>query len=358
MSLNANSKASQLIKAQARSFRAEAEKLIAAGKMDEARRAAQSALRLVTDQAQHDEILDLVRRTYDSLPAYRLPEFKLLPVGRKMRSPGESERASSTHGDLADELLFLSLFDEGVPELVVAQKERANLAKASSNTSSMPLPRSTTLPPAKAFYDGDYTIAFYQLRGGRADQAVKFGEQVWKTVPDDFVLELAPRNLVDLLYPLPYLDALLKHAPPRGVDPRFVISIARQESRFQPAAKSVAAARGLMQFIAETSNATAAELGLANFRQDDLYNPDIAIQFGSQYLAGLFTQFPGKPEAVAASYNGGPENMARWMARSRANDPDRYVSEIGFAQTKDYVFKVMLNYWQYQALYDEKLARR
>ena len=150
----------------------------------------------------------------------------------------------------------------------------------------------------------------------------------------------------------------MKHAPARGVDPRFVISIARQESRFQPDAKSVAAARGLMQFIAETSNSTSAELGLHDFRQDDLYNSDTAILFGSQYLASLFKQFPGQSQAVAASYNGGPENMTRWVARSRSNDPDRYVSEIGFSQTKDYVFKVMTNYWQYQQLYDEKLERK
>ena len=233
---------------------------------------------------------------------------------------------------------------------MVATRERSGLARA-SNAADMPLP----IPPPKPFNDVEYTIATYQLRGGHADQAVKFGEKLWKDVPSDFVVELARRDLVDLLYPLPYRDALLKHAPARGVDPRFVISIARQESRFQAAAKSVAAARGLMQFIAETSNATAGEIGLANFRQDDLYNPDTAIQFGSQYLAGLFKQFPGQPEAVAASYNGGPENVARWVSRSRANDPERYVSEIGFAQTKDYVFKVMLNYWQYQALYNEKL---
>ena len=178
------------------------------------------------------------------------------------------------------------------------------------------------------------------------------------TFPAITFLNWRRADLVDLLYPLPFRDSLLKHGPPRGMDPRFVISIARQESRFQPAAKSVAAARGLMQFIAETSNAMAAELQLQDFRQDDLYNPDTAILFGSQYLAGLFKQFPEQPQAVAASYNGGPENMARWLARSRANDPDRYVSEIGFSQTKDYVFKVMLNYWQYQALYDEKLERK
>ena len=97
---------------------------------------------------------------------------------------------------------------------------------------------------------------------------------------------------------------------------------------------------------------------MQNFRQDELYNADTAILFGSQYLAGLFKHFPGQPQAVVAAYNGGPENVARWVARSRGNDPDRYVSEIGFTQTKDYVFKVMLNYWQYQTLYDEKLERR
>ena len=76
------------------------------------------------------------------------------------------------------------------------------------------------------------------------------------------------------------------------VDPRFVLSIARQESRFQADAKSVAAARGMMQFIASTANEIAAQLKLQNFQQDDLYNPDTAIRFGSQYLANLFQQFP------------------------------------------------------------------
>ena len=349
LGLAANPRANELLVARANALRRDAEKLILAGKMEEGRRAAQDALRLVTDQAQHDEILELILRTYESLPTYKLPELQLQPLGRQELRQGISEpSALNTRKEIADELLFLGLYDEGAPELVAARAEN-NKTEAGK-------------PPAKApasiLSDADFTLAIYQLRGGHADQAVKFGEQFWRNVPADYVLELAPRDLVDLLYPLPYRDSLLKHAPPRGVDPRFAISIARQESRFQPAAKSLAAARGLMQFIAETSNAMAAELQLQNFSQDDLYNPDTAILFGSQYLAGLFKQFPGQSQAVAASYNGGPENMARWLARSRTNDPDRYVSEIGFSQTKDYVFKVMLNYWQYQELYDEKLERR
>ena len=187
------------------------------------------------------------------------------------------------------------------------------------------------------------------------NRAVRFGEQTWKPLPADFVLELAPRDLVELLYPVPFRESLLKHAPSRNVDPRFVLAIARQESRFQTDAKSVAAARGMMQFISSTANEVATQLNLHDFDQDDLYNADTAILFGSQYLANLFQQFPNQPQAVAGAYNGGADNLARWIARSRANEADRYVPEIGFTQTKDYVYKVMANYWTYQRLYDAQL---
>ena len=47
--------------------------------------------------------------------------------------------------------------------------------------------------------------------------------------------------------------------------------------------------------------------------------------------------------------------MARWLARSKADSPDRYVPEIAFSQTKDYVYKVLANYRVYRFLYDENL---
>ncbi len=93
----------------------------------------------------------------------------------------------------------------------------------------------------------------------------------------------------------------------------------------------------------------------SKFNQDDLYNPDTAILFGSQYLSNLFQQFPNQPQAVAGAYNGGADNLTRWIARARANEADRYVPEIGFTQTRDYVYKVMANFWTYQRLYDAQL---
>ena len=111
----------------------------------------------------------------------------------------------------------------------------------------------------------------------------------------------------------------------------------------------------MMQFIAATANEIASQLKLNGFDQDDLYNADTAVLLGSQYLANLFQQFPNQPQAVAGAYNGGADNLTRWIARSRASDADRYVAEIGFSQTKDYVYKVMSNFWTYQRLYDAQL---
>jgi len=70
----------------------------------------------------------------------------------------------------------------------------------------------------------------------------------------------------------------------------------------------------------------------------------------------LFKLFPDQPQAVAGAYNGGEDNLARWIARSRSTEPDRYVPEIGFSQTKDYVHKVLANYWTYRRLYDAQLG--
>lgn len=177
-------------------------------------------------------------------------------------------------------------------------------------------------------------------------------------MPADFLVELAPREMQELFYPVPYRQPLMAHAPPRGVDPRFVLSIMRQESRFRPDAKSVSAARGLMQFIPSTADRIASQLGRKGFNQDELYGPATAILFGSEYLGNLFKLFPDMPQAVAASYNGGEDNVARWTQRARTQDPDRYVMEVAFAQSKDYVYKVLANFRVYQTLYTEQLRPR
>jgi hypothetical protein len=127
---------------------------------------------------------------------------------------------------------------------------------------------------------------------------------------------------------------------------------------FRPDIKSYAAARGLMQFISTTANTIALKLNRRPFHQEDLYDPSTSILFGSQYLADLFAIFPGQPAAVAASYNGGDDNVRRWILRSKSDSADLYIPEIAYSQSKDYAYRVMANYRIYQYLYDENLKVR
>lgn len=301
-----------------------------AGQWEQARVAATSALRLTNDPQRRNELLQTLRPAYDSLASYRLPKFIQIQIALTPAA-GADPPSPPTHDTLADSLLTLGLYDEGLPEFLASS--------AAKN-------------PA---IDLAYTIARLSLQAGLPNRAVRFAEPLWKNISADYVIDLAPREMIELLYPVPFRDSLIKHAASRNVDPRFVLSIARQESRFQVEAKSVAAARGMMQFIPSTANEIAAQLNLPKFQQDDLYNADTAILFGSHYLANLFKQFPDQPQAVAGSYNGGADNLARWIGRSRSTEADRYVPEIGFSQTKDYVYKVLANFWTYQRLYDAQL---
>ncbi|NOT46337.1 MAG: transglycosylase SLT domain-containing protein [Acidobacteria bacterium] len=301
---------------------------------DANRKNLQSALRLTDDREQREKLINSLRKLYAALPAYRkLPDFKATEAGRRellKQKPAAS--AQSTHRTIADELLFLGLFDEAAPEY---DASFPNIAAASG--------------------DVDNTKAVLYKRGDRAYKTVAFIEPQWRNVPPDYQVELIPGDAIELLYPAPYKDLFGKYSPPRNVDPRFLLSLIRQESRYQPDVKSYAAARGLMQFISTTSSKIASALGRADFYQDELYDPSVAILFGSQYTSDLFKLFPNQPEAVAASYNGGEDSMKRWMKRSHSDQPDRYVPEIAFSQSKDYVYRVMANYRIYKMFYDERL---
>ena len=159
-------------------------------------------------------------------------------------------------------------------------------------------------------------------------------------------------------YPVLYRAELLRYAKSKGVDPRFVLAIMKQESSFRANAKSPAAARGLLQLVYDTALKYNRQAGFPQMQADDLYQPLVNIAIGSQYIAALKNEFGGMYEAIAASYNGGEDNAARWLARSNPKDAGIFAAEVGFAETKNYVFKVMNNYRVYRELYTDDLVKR
>src|SRR5258705_74151 len=274
LALTSNDKARGGVQSQLNFLLNTARSAIESGQFEQGRIAAQSSLRLTSDLPRRAQALTYLRAAYESLPAYRLQifsentnEWSTMPVAGK--------KDEGRHQTLADILGLLGLYDEALPELLAARNPE-NLATKTSGAN------------ASQISDGAYTIAVLSLRAELPNRAVSFGEQFWKTVPADFVLELAPRELLEFLYPAPFRKSLLKNTSSRNVDPRFILSIARQESRYQVDAKSAAAARGMMQFIPATANEIATQLKRQDFEQDDLYYADTAILFGSQYLSNLF----------------------------------------------------------------------
>lgn len=305
--------------------RAEFEKAAESSDINIRRLALQDAIRLTTDERERKSLIDKLREAYSKLPEYSAADPINQPeIGRKEILLSDKKALWK----ISDELIFLGLYDEAAIEI-----------EADSNVKD------------------PHLLAQYYLQGDYADRAIQVAEPKHK-LPADFQIELLPKHISEMLYPAPFADDLMRQAPGRNVDPRFLLAIMRQESRFQPTVKSNAAARGMMQFISTTSTRMAGELQLNYFRQDDLYDPSIAILMGSQYVSGLFNLYPNQPSAVAASYNGGEDNMKRWIGRSKSASPGRYVPEIMYAQTKDYVYKVVSNYRVYRALYSEDLRAK
>lgn len=358
-SLIATDEGRRVIEPAARAYRTQARAAFEGGRYSEAKDAAGQALRLVIDdESARGDLLGILRKCYTNLPAYAAASrYRLIPVARQFVAQSKQESETS-HQVLASELVFLGLYDEGVTELadggVTAASQVSNRSRNAATS------QYTTRAASMQESNGDvaYSMAVYSNRGDQAYRAIGFGESAAKAIPQDYQLELMPRDLVELIYPAPYRDLFDRYAPALGVDPRLVLSLARQESRFNPSVKSGASARGLLQFIPETAQKLATEEGMKDFELDDVYMPEVAVRLAVRYVADLLKLFPDNPPAVLAAYNTGELNVERWITRARSSDVDRLVTEIAIPETKDYVAKVMNGYRAYLQLYTKDLKPR
>ncbi|HEU4386183.1 MAG TPA: transglycosylase SLT domain-containing protein, partial [Blastocatellia bacterium] len=334
-------------------YRKQAQAAIDSGRWSEAKDAATRALRLTDDSSTKASLLEILRTCYSRLPAYSWPyDLHLVPAARSV-AESRSVSASSNHRELAAELALLGLYDESASELRIG----GFLDREARDTSGSGSVDGDALP-SDSLRDRPYSIAVYCSRGDQANMAISFAEGSLRSLPQDYRLELLPRDVAELFYPAPYRDSLNRYALAKGVDPRLILSLARQESRFNPSAKSGASARGLMQLIPETAARLARAEGIKRFQLDDVYDPNVAIRLASRNVAELVRQFHNNPYAVAAAYNTADQNVDRWLNRARTADPDAFVAEIAIPETKDYVAKVICSYLAYQKLFSQDLTPR
>ncbi len=156
----------------------------------------------------------------------------------------------------------------------------------------------------------------------------------------------------ELRFLAPYRELAQQAARENEIDEAWVFGLMRQESRFVNVARSSVGASGLMQIMPATARWIAKRLGIKKFHPNEMQDPAKNIQFGAYYLKHVQTSLDGSPVLATAAYNAGPSRAQRWRD-TRPMEAAVYIESIPFAETRDYVKKVMSNAMYYAARFGQ-----
>ncbi len=178
------------------------------------------------------------------------------------------------------------------------------------------------------------------MRAGMPSLSMRLGREL---------SELDGRRYDGALYPIP------PWKPEKGfeIDPALIYAVMRQESAFNPKALSRAGARGLMQLMPGTAQLMDGNRSFKT-RLPDLYEPGLNIALGQKYLKHLLDNpdVGGDLLRLAAAYNGGPGNLAKWkrkqdMRGDPGDDALLFIETVPAPETRHYITRVLYNYWMY-----------
>lgn len=228
----------------------------------------------------------------------------------------------------SDELSTIGLFDWAIDELNEAKKTANNSPKI-----NMALARHYR-------WKGDNVNALLALAKSYPDYAQMFPEEMG-------------REEWAIFYPLINWNEIKYWAGQRQLDPYQVAGLIRQESVFDPRARSNANAHGLMQLLVPTANSMAKKYVAKTSMVTPalLYDPPLNIELGTAYMKDQLAKF-GRIEYMAVAYNAGPNRVPQWRATLPA-EIDEFVEAIPFKETRGYVQGIIRNTAQYRRLYDE-----
>ena len=181
-----------------------------------------------------------------------------------------------------------------------------------------------------AYEKGDYTVSAVMARNAMEELNIKpsYDDLRWR-----------------LVYPLHYYESVDKL---RGNNnPIILQSILKEESHFNPKAKSYVGAEGLMQLMPSTYT----EVVKNNVIPKNFDNATSNIAAGSLYYSGLKKALLNRDLYAITAYNGGIGSVTSWFTKLNYSDTDEFVEQIPYPETKNYVKKVLRTYWMYGKIY-------
>lgn len=255
--------------------------------------------------------------------AWTLPGRTTLDVGRRGVEPGQLPQEVIPYYDRFTILMHMGMKDEAVGELV---RMSGRIAKPDVLFSLC-----RTLQEA-----GAYKRSISLLSRFSEEQGLKLGDS---------------QGATDILYPLAYWQAVNDISERYSLDPFVLLAVMREESRFDPDARSIAGALGLMQIMPHTAYRLDKQLKLNITDASDIYQVRTNITIGAFYLNSLLKEFGSLPVALAA-YNAGHEKVREWVKDGKYAAYDEFIEDIPYDETRNYVKRVLLTYFTYLSLGD------
>lgn len=148
---------------------------------------------------------------------------------------------------------------------------------------------------------------------------------------------------------------------PPGTNWTMIHALARQESQFAENAISHAGARGIMQFMPATAQEEARRASVQYSASRLITDPQYSMMLGSNHIERLISYYDGSYPLAIAAYNAGPGNVNKWLRENgdprQTGDWLRWIEQIGFFETKNYVQRVIENAVVYEHLYPDRTGR-
>ena len=147
-----------------------------------------------------------------------------------------------------------------------------------------------------------------------------------------------------------YEEYVIKYAKQNEFDPKFVFAIINTESHFNPDATSDVGARGLMQIMEDAYNWIKFRMDDERVHSfDDMYDPELNIEYGTYMLKYLYEKFDHSYELTAAAYHGGMNAVDNWIKNGTV-DPNNFdLEDVPSSVTANYIYKVMNAYNKYKS---------
>jgi len=158
----------------------------------------------------------------------------------------------------------------------------------------------------------------------------------------------------NLLFPSKYENEIQKLSELEKMDASFVLSLIRQESGFNPMARSPTDALGLMQLMPALARKLAVEAGVQLQEETQLFDPDLNLKLGIRELKNRLQEFGGSAVLAAASYNAGSDAVKSWIKTRYRPNLVEFIEEIPYEETRSYVRLILRNQVFYKRLLETK----